>query len=90
MTEVKTEEGKRSHYIKIIDQKVGLLTEEERKGILQILINSKIPKDKLRRKTNGTEISFKDISTDTIALVYQYVVQKSKEHLEKTQALMSE
>jgi len=58
------------------------LSTNERKDILQMIINSGIEDNKIQSKGNGTQIKFKDLQSDVIVLVYNYIQTKMKEKLE--------
>jgi hypothetical protein len=58
------------------------LSINERKDILQMIINSGIEDNKVQSKGNGTQIKFKDLQSDVIVSIHKYMQTKMKEKLE--------
>jgi hypothetical protein len=68
--------------ITYIKQKVGDLNVNERKDILQMLINSGIEDSRIHSKGRGTQIKFMDIPTDMIVSIYKFIQVKINEKME--------
>lgn len=68
--------------ITYIKQKVGDLNVNERKDILQMLINSGIEDSRIHSKGRGTQIKFMDIPTDMIVSIYNFIQVKINEKME--------
>jgi hypothetical protein len=60
-------------YITYIKQKTPELHITDRKEILRIIIKSGLDSDKIQEKGNGTLIKFKDLSSDTIKQIYDFI-----------------
>ena len=65
-----------------IKHKVGDLSINERRDILQMIVNSGTEDSKIQSKGGGTQIRFKYIQPDTILSIYNYVQVKIKEKIE--------
>jgi uncharacterized protein with WD repeat len=68
--------------ITYIKHKVGDLNVNERKDILQMLINAGIEDNKIQSKGRGTQIKFMDIPTDMIVSIYNFIQVKINEKIE--------
>jgi hypothetical protein len=63
----------KSCMITYIKHHVGDLSIEERRGIIQMLVNSSIPTRKIQTKGNGTQIKFRDIPETVVSMIYNYI-----------------
>ena len=68
--------------ITYINQKIGDLNINERRDILQMIINSGIDDDKIQSKGRGSQIKFVDIPFDVIISIYEYMQNKINEKME--------
>jgi hypothetical protein len=66
-----------------IKQKIGDMSQMERKDILQMIMNSGIDDSKIHSKGSGTQIKFKDIPKESLCTIYNYMQNKIKEKIEK-------
>jgi hypothetical protein len=66
-----------------IKQKVSDLSITDRKNILRIIMKTGIDDNKIQSKGNGTQIKFKDITSDTIQLIYNFIQAKITDKIEK-------
>ena len=62
--------------VSFIQNIVESLSIDERKEILQMIINSSIDDKKIQTKGNGTQIPFKYISESVIDNIYMYINQR--------------
>lgn len=69
--------------VMFIKQKVGELTMNERRDILQIIVNSGIDDNKIQTKGGGTQIKLKHIQQETVISIYNYINIKIKDKIEK-------
>lgn len=65
-----------------IKQKVEELNNNERKDILQMVVNSGIEDSKIQTKGRGTQIKFADIPPETIISMHKYIQNKINEKME--------
>lgn len=69
--------------VMFIKQKVGELTINERRDILQMIVNSGIDDSKIQTKGGGTQIKLKHIQHETVISIYNYINTKMKDKIEK-------
>ena len=65
-----------------IKQQSGELNINERKDILQMIVNSGIEDSKIQTKGRGTQIKFADIPPETIISMHKYIQTKIDEKME--------
>ena len=66
-----------------IKQKIGDMSQMERKDILQMIMNSGVDDAKIQSKGSGTQIKFKDIPKESLINIHNYMQGKIKEKIEK-------
>ena len=69
--------------VMFIKQKAGELSINERRDILQMIVNSGIDDNKIQTKGGGTQIKLKNIHHDTVISIYNYINLKIKDKIEK-------
>jgi hypothetical protein len=69
--------------VMFIKQKVGELSINERRDILQMIVNSGIDDNKIQTKGGGTQIKLKHIQHETVISIYNYISLKIKDKIEK-------
>jgi len=62
--------------VKFIKRNVNDISIEERKEILQIIINSSTDDSKIHTKGDGTVVSFKDLDQATVSAIYNFIQLK--------------
>ena len=71
--------------IEYIKQYVGDLSIDERRDVIQMIVNSSIPDKKIQTKGNGTQIKFRDIPDTVVSMIYNYIdtrVSNKKDELQ--------
>lgn len=75
----------RATIIIFIKKHINELSINERKDILQMIVNSPIEDNKIQTKGNGTQIKFCDIPKNTIMSIYGYIQNKLSNKLNELQ-----
>jgi hypothetical protein len=65
-----------STMIDFIVSNIDRLPYEERRDVLQIVINNGIQQSALKEKGTGTSVRFSDMSEDTIRNLYAFISEK--------------
>jgi hypothetical protein len=63
----------KNRMIAYIKHHVGDLSIEERRGVIQMLVNSSIPGRKIQTKGDGTQVKFRDIPETVVSMIYNYI-----------------
>ncbi len=69
--------------IMYIKQKVDDLSINDRRDILRIILKSGLNDNKIHSKGNGTQIKFRDLSSETVQSIYSYISAKITDKIEK-------
>ena len=56
---------------------------EERLDILQMIVSSPIPDNKIQTKGNGSSVRFSDIPKSCLVMIFNYIKRKIEEKKEK-------
>lgn len=64
------------HKIRFICENINELRRNFRKEILQIMLGSQIPEDKIYEKGGGTQMKISDIPKELINTIYNYIGKK--------------
>jgi hypothetical protein len=68
----------RNRQINYINDNIAELKIAFRKEILQIIIYSNVPDEKIIEKGNGSQIKFSDLDSNLIKNIYNYIQQKNE------------
>jgi hypothetical protein len=63
----------KNHMIDYVKHHVGDLSIDERRDVIQMLINSSIPDRKIQTKGDGTQVKFRDIPETVVSMIYNYI-----------------
>ncbi len=66
----------RDKHITYIYEHINEMKLSFRQEVLQMIICSNVPEDKIIEKIKGTEIKFSDIGDETLDKIYKFIVNK--------------